>query len=237
MSVNVKVDVTNAVNGLHELEKQHLPFALAATLTSLAKGARTKVKGTLPSKFHLRNAFTEQGIRFTPASKREEVMHADVRTDTENRKTGAPDYLEKQEDGSERVPYGGRQHIAIPTKYLRQMVGNGVIPAEMRPKALLTAVGGRYTAHSRKGQIAIRNQVRVKGFVFFIQTDKSGTPLIMGRYWTEREAFPFYVLVREVTTRPRLDMEKTVQDFCNAYFEETWNEQWKAMRAKGLRFT
>jgi hypothetical protein len=236
MTVRVKVDVTPVVNGLHDLEKQHLPFALAATLTTLVKGAAVKVKGGLHNKFQLRNTFTEQGIRFKPAEKRSEVIEADVHTDTANRRTGAPDYLVKQEDGGERVAFGGRQHIAIPTKYLRQMIGNKPIPAEMRPKALLTAVNGRYTAHTRKGQIALRNQARAQGFVFFLQQAKSGLPMIMGRYWTERDAFPFYILVREVSTRPRLDAEKTVEDYCNAYLEEAWNEQWKKMREAGLRF-
>lgn len=234
--MRVKVDVTDVVNGLHELEKQHLPFALAAMLTTLAKGSQTKVKSGLPNKFHLRNTFTEQGIRIKPAEKRAEIIEADVHTDTENRKTGAPDYLLKQEDGSERVPFGGRQHIAIPTKYLRQMCP-GVIPQELRPKALLTAVGGKYTGRTRKGETVQRNQARVRGFVFFLQKSQSGTPMIFGRYWTERDAYPFYILVLEVHTKPILDMARDVEEYCTANLDAAWNEQWAKMRAKGLRFS
>ena len=235
MSIRVSIDVTGAVEGIHELEKQHLPFALASTLTALAKGAQGAVQGTLANKFILRNEFTKQGIRFKPAEKKSARIEADVHTDTANRKTSAPDYLEKQEDGSNRVPFGGHMHIAVPTKYLRQMVNDGPIPAELRPKALLTAVAGRYTGRTRGGQIALRNQVRVRGMVFFLQTSKSGTPMIMGRYWTEHEAFPIYILTRNVRTRPKLDMAKTVESYVNANFERAWDEQWKAMRLKGLR--
>ena len=71
--------------GLHELEKQHLPFALAATLTSLAKGGQGKVKGSVRDKFKLRNNFTKQGIRFKPAEKKSARIEADVHTYLENR--------------------------------------------------------------------------------------------------------------------------------------------------------
>lgn len=240
MSVRIKVDVAEAVAGLHELEHQHLPFALAATLTALAKGAQAKVREGLPSKFTLRNNFTEQGIRFKPAEKNSSRIEADVHTDTENRTTGAPDYLEKQEDGGERVAFGGRSHIAIPTRYLRAMIGNRPIPAELRPKALLGAVNGRYTAYKKtKGgekQIALKNQTRVNGMIFFVQELKNGHPAIMGRYWTDRDAFPFYILVTSVTTRPRLEMDKTVEQYVAANFDSAWQEQWAKMRARGLKF-
>ncbi|WP_446744300.1 hypothetical protein [Silvibacterium acidisoli] len=237
MSVRVKVDVTAAVQGLHELEKQHIPFALAATLTKVVKGAQGEVQGQLPSRFTLRNDFTQKGIRIKPAEKKSAVIEADVHTDTANRKTGAPDYLGKQEDGGERVAFGGHSHIAIPTKYLRQMIGeSSPIPAELRPKALLTAVNGRYATRTRKGQMALRNQVTVRGMVFFVQQSRSGTPMIMGRYWTDHEAYPFYILARSVRTKPRLAMDKTVETYVQQNFQKAWDEQWSAMRAKGLRF-
>lgn len=236
MSISVHVDVSEAVKGIHELERKHIPFALAATLTNLAKGSQAKVKAGLGSKFKLRNSFTEQGIRITPAKKNAETIQADVHTDTANRKTGAPDYMGRQEEGGDKVPHEGRMHIAVPTKYLRQMIGDGPIPAEMRPRALLGAVGGRYTGHTRKGQIALRNQVRVRGMVFFLLESK-GKSLIMGRYWTEKEAYPFYVLVPEVHVRERLHMEKDVESYCVEHFEQAWQEQWERMRAKGLRLS
>lgn len=232
----MSVDVTNAVNGLHELEQKQIPFALASTLTKLAKGGQVAVQSLLDSKFVLRNDFTKSGIRFKPAEKNSSRIEADVHTDTANRKTGAPDYLGKQQDGSERVAFGGHTHIAIPTKYLRQMIGQSPIPAELRPKALLSAVNGRYTSRNRKGQIALKNQTTVRGMVFFTQTSKSGTPMIMGKYWTDRDAYPFYILTRHVVTRPRLSMDKTVEAYVKENFQQVWSEQWKSMYARGLRF-
>ena len=162
------------------------------------------------------------------------MIEADVHTDTANRATGAPDYLLPQEDGGEKVPHGGRSYLAIPTRYLRQMA-SGAIPQELRPRNLLGAVGGRYTAITRKkGQIALRNQKQVRGFVFFLQEISDGHKAIMGRYFTDHEAYPFYLLIPEAQIKPRLDMQRTVETVARAAFPELWAETWRTIMARGL---
>ena len=235
MELRTTVDVSEAVAGLDDLQKRQIPFALAKTLTGCAKYAQRAVQANLGIKFQLRNNFTKQGIRIKPASKSGAVIEADVHTDTANRSTGAPDYLLLQEEGGEKVPHAGRQFLAIPTKYLRQMAPT-TIPAELRPRNLLGAVGGRYTAFKRKtGQIALRNQRIVQGFVFFVQEISDGHKAIMGRYMTDREAYPFYLLVPEGHIRPRLEMQKDVEMAARAAFPELWAETWRTIMAKGLR--
>jgi hypothetical protein len=236
MEIRATVDVTEAVSGLHDLQKTHIPFALAKTLTGCAKFAQRAVQANLGVKFHLRNNFTRQGIRTKPAEKNSYSIQADVHTDTANRSTGAPDYLLAQEDGGEKVPHGGRSYLAISTRYLRQLAP-GVIPAELRPRNLLGAVGGRYTARTRKGQIALRNQKIVRGFVFFIQNMSDGKKAIMGRYFTDREAYPFYLLISEAHIAPRLDMERTVELAARQAFPELWADTWKGIMARGLKIT
>jgi hypothetical protein len=192
----VNIDTTKYVAGVREFAVKQLPFVIAKTLTDTVKDGQIEVQRNVDRAFKLRNSWTKQGIRIKPADKKGNAgrIEADVHTDTANRTTGAPDYLARQEDGGEKVPYGERHYIAVPTKYLRQMAP-GIIPAELRPKALLGAVGGRYTARTRKGQIAIRNQVRVRGFEFFLQKLKRGDMAILGRYMTDRDAYPFYLLI------------------------------------------
>lgn len=234
MTLRVSVDVSEAVSGLNELQKQQIPFALAKTLTACAKVGQAAEQASLSSKFHLRNTFTRQGIRIKPASKNGTLIEADVHTDTANRSTGAPDYLVAQQEGGEKVPHGGRQYLAVPTKYLRQMCP-GPIPQELRPRNLLGAVGGRYTAITRKkGQIALRNQRLVRGIEFFVQTLKDGHKAIMGRYWTDRDAYPYYLLIPSATISPRLDMEKTVRTAVERAFPEEWQETWRKIMARGL---
>ncbi len=210
---------------------------VAKTLTDTARDAQADVKRNVSRAFKLRNTWTTQGIRIKPASKngKDGRIEADVHTDTANRKTGAPDYLGRQEDGGTKVPYGNHEYLAVPTKYLRQMAP-GIIPAELRPRALLGAVGGRFSATNRRGQVAIRNQKIVNGFVFFIQKLRGGDLAIMGRPFQERYAYPYYLLIRSANVRrSQLDMENTVERTVQDRFARHWESNWKALYSSGLR--
>jgi hypothetical protein len=235
MQLKATVDVSGAVAGLNDLEKTQIPFALARTLTGCVKVAQAKVQEGLGGKFTLRNQFTRQGIRIKPAEKNSGTLEADVHTDTANRTTGAPDYLLPQEEGGEKVPHAGGSYLAVPTRYLRQMAP-GIIPAELRPKALLGAVGGRYAVVTRrKGQLALRQQQRVRGFVFFVQDLSDGHKAILGRYMTDRDAYPFYLLIPEARIKPRLQMQQEVEQAARAAFPELWAQTWRSILGKGLR--
>ncbi len=233
----VNVDISAHVAAVRDLQSKQLPFITAKTLTNCAQDGQAEVRRNEDRAFKLRNNWTQQGVRIKPANKNGNSgrIEADVHTDTANRATGAPDYLGRQEDGGEKVPFGGRHYIAVPTKYLRQMCP-GVIPQELRPKNLLGATGGRYTARTRKGQIALRNQVRARGFEFFLQDLKDGHKAILGRYFTDRDAYPFYLLITEAhIKRSQLEMEATVASVVNARFERHWDENWRQAFASGLK--
>jgi len=231
----VTVDVSKAVAGLDELQKRQIPFALAKTLTGCAKRGQAGVQESLGGKFTLRNNFTLRGIRIKPADKNGSVIEADVHTDTANRSSGAPDYLLAQDEGAEKTPYGGHSYIAVPTRYFRQKFGNGAIRAELRPKNLLGAVGGRYTTINRKKQIALKNQRMVAGYVFFIQDLKDGHKAIMGRDAQGHDPEPFYFLISEAKIKPVLEMEKTVNTAVQKAFPELWQENWREIMARGLQ--
>lgn len=236
MQLKAAVDVSQAVAGLNDLQKTQIPFALAKTLTGCAKVGQIKVQESLGGKFTLRSpAFMKRGIRIKPAEKNGAVIEADVHTDFASHTSAAPDFMIPQEEGGEKVPHGGRQFLAVPTRYLRQMAP-GIIPAELRPKALLGAVGGRYAVVTRqKGQIALRNQQRVRGFDFFLQDLRSGRKAIMGRYFTDRDAYPFYLLIPDAHIKPRLEMQHEVEQAARAAFPELWAETWRSIMGKGLK--
>jgi hypothetical protein len=235
MELKVTVDASEALAGLDELQKRQIPFALAKTLTGCAKRGQTAVQESLGGKFTLRNKFTQQGIRIKPADKKANVIEADVHTDTANRKSGAPDYLLGQDEGAEKTPYGGHSYIAVPTRYFRQKFGNGVIRAELRPRNLLGAVRGRYTTINRKGQIALKNQKIVAGYVFFIQDLNNGHKAIMGRDADGHDPEPFYFLISEAKIKPVLEMEKTVDAAVQKAFPELWQETWRSIMVRGLK--
>lgn len=232
--IRLSCDISKQVAEIHELQSKQLPYVTARALTAVAKDGQAAVQASLREKFKLRNDWTRRGIRIQPAEKSKWPIQAAIFTDTSNRKTGAPDYLGGQEEGKEKVPYGGHQYIAVPTKYLRQMA-SGIIPDELRPRNLLGAVGGRYTTRTRKGQIALRSQRTTKGFVFFLQKLKAGDMAIMGRYFTDRDAYPFYLLIRSATIRPVLQMTKEVEKIVQTRFDRHWNLAWKEVMQRGIR--
>jgi hypothetical protein len=235
--LTVKVDISGFVAGRRNFEEKQLPFITAKTLTDTARDAQVAVQRNVRQAFHLRNEWTVRGIRIKPADKKGNNgrIEADVHTDTENRKTGAPDYLGRQETGGTKIPFGGHEYLAVPTKYLRRMV-SGVIPAELRPKALLGASGGRFQVHQRNGKAGFRSQRIVNGFVFFIQKLRGGDLAIMGRPVAERHAYPYYLLIHSAhVRRSQLDMEKTVERVVQERFARHWDQNWQALYAAGLR--
>jgi hypothetical protein len=235
----VKVDTTRYVSAVKELEKRQLPFVMASALTSVAKDAQAAVQRSASAAFKLRNSWTRQGVRIKPALKAgvNGRIEADVHTDTENRSTGAPDYMGRQEDGGTRLPYGGRAYMCVPTKYLRQMAP-GPIPSELRPANLLSAIRGTFTYKNRKGQMVTGRQRLVRGFYFFIVTLKSGTLAIMARYATDRRenAYPVYILTREIhDKKSNLRMAQTVESTVNERFGRQWDRAWSQAYASGLK--
>lgn len=221
--LSAKVDIDGPLQAFEKLRAKQLPWTIARALTQTAKegqGGARKLEGEV---FKLRNDWTVQSTKIVAATNNNLV--AQVLTDTANRKSGAPDYLGDQESGGDRVPVGGRMHRAVPTQYLLRMCGSsGVIPDELRPRNLLGAVNDRYSGWNRKGQIALRNQKIVRGMVFFLANLPGGSLAIYGRYWTERDAYPMYVLTPEAHLRAIFPMEKTVVEIVEANFPENFSK-------------
>ena len=235
--ITLRCNIDDAARQVRALQEEQLPFIIAKSLTRVAQAAQGQVRLTLPRIFEIRNVWTERGIRITPATKEKQV--AEVYTDTSNYRTGAPDYLQRQEEGGERVPVGGHRYLAIPTDYLwRYTPKSRPLPDNLRPSALLPAgaevgqvFGGTFSSGSRATgtkRLLGRATMRKLGngeFVAFLQHTHSGTLCIFVRhggtgYKAAREAEPWYTLVRSAQIQPRLHMEKTVEDVVNADFPE-----------------
>jgi hypothetical protein len=210
--IGLSADFDNAVRAVTELKDVQLPFAIARTLTFLAQDGQAASLGEIESGvFKLRNDWTTRNTKITPATK--QTMQSEVYTDTGNRSTGAPDYMERQEDGGERVPVNGRRHIAIPTKYLRQMTGNGPIPAELRPKAMLAYAqqgGKRLTKGGKLRGVS----GTIHGMYFFLVPLKSGGLAILARQANDarENAYPMYILVTKASVRKRIHLDDDVEE-------------------------
>ena len=133
--IAIAADVSGALAGSTEFEEKDLAFLVARFLTMQAKTGQTAaITEEQSGIFQLRNDWTTRNTKITPATK--SSLLSEVFTDTENRKSGAPDYLGPQQEGGDKVPHAGHQYLAIPTRYLRKLAP-GVIPDALRPKNLL----------------------------------------------------------------------------------------------------
>jgi hypothetical protein len=234
MQLKATVDVSEAVAGLDELQHKSLPFALAKTLTGCARAGQRKVQDNLGNKFELKNNFTKQGIRIKPAEKyaADGVMQADVHTylDTHTH----PDYMLPQEEGAEKVPWGGHHYIAVPTRYLFRIAGR-IPPPELRIGSIMANIGDVY-----------ENGRRIRGLdhaaktghalVFFVQ-EWQGHKYVFARYYQMRQAMPIYLLIPDAHIKPVLEMERDVDEAVQASFPALWQENWRQIMARGLRIT
>ena len=219
--MKISANFDPAIKAMDGIQKEQLPFTIARTLTLLAQDGQAAGRDDERRVFKLRNDWTTRNTRIKPATK--QALVAEVFTDTSNRRTGAPDYLEGQDTGKTRVPVNGRQHIAVPTKYLIAMVGGGVIPDELRPKAMLGYAqnGGKLMGRTGKLRGA---SAAVRGMYFFLVQLKKGGYAILGRAVHDTDAYPMYLLVKSATIPKRLDLEGDVQKAVDANLERRFQQ-------------
>jgi hypothetical protein len=222
--INLKADFDPLTKDIDEKNRQ-LPFAIALTLTKVAQDGQAAGRKEEGAVFRNRNDWTVRNTKITPAKKTDLV--AEVYTDTANRQTGAPDYLVGQEDGRERVPIQGRQHIAIPTKFLYQLIGgqDKIIPDWLRPKAMLgyASLSGNYV--NRRGK-TVRGNAQTRGYYFFLVRFKSGKKGIMARQVNDppNAALPMYVFVTHANIRKRLHLQDDVAQAIDVQLQKRWDE-------------
>lgn len=221
--LKVKANLDIAEDEIKQVGKS-LPFAIARTLTSLAQDGQEEGRDEVGKVFKERNDWTRRNVRVKPATKTDLV--AETYTDTSNRRTGAPDYLERQEDGGEKVPVNGHEHLAIPTKYLRRIIGeNKPIPDYFRPKAMLQYAALKGSWENRRGKL-VRGTAATKGVYFFKVRFKSGAFGIMMRnaHDARDAALPMYIFVRSAHVRKRFHLEEDVQRAIDKNIARRWEE-------------
>lgn len=215
--LTLKCDVSEQVAGIEKMLGDDLPFTIVRFLTMQAESGQKATRSEETSGiFKLRNDWTVRNTKITPAKKA--TMFSEVYTDTSNWATGAPDYLPGQEDGAEKVPVNGRQHLAIPTDALRRLAGgdNKPIPDWLRPKAMLEYAkqNGKWTVTRGKLKGTTRSQpAAIRGMYFFLVTFKSGATGILARYVSDprTNVYPMYIFVTRAHIRKRFAMQETVE--------------------------
>ena len=220
----IKTNFDDAIATCDVLTHEQMPFTIARALTMTAQDAQKDTRDLTQRVFKLRNDWTTRNIKITPAQK--DTLVATVFSDTENRETGAKDYLPSQQEGEERVPIQGRKRIAIPTKYLLSMVGNKPMPDWLRPAAMMkyADLNGKFATTRDRGKVKKgtlrRRPATINNLIFFVPSDSSGREIplpggafvIMARSVGDpKAAYPMYLLVTEASIKARFPMQATVE--------------------------
>lgn len=112
------------------MNAKNMRFAVAKTLTQLAKESQEQTRRDMPRKFIIRRPWVLGGIRISPAA-RDRLTAVVYSLDSGGRRA----FMTKQEFGGIKTPEGG-SHLAIPLKAV-QPNKRKLIPDIMKPKALL----------------------------------------------------------------------------------------------------
>jgi len=170
---SLKHDIDKIIPDFNRLmTASNFKFAVAKTLTGLAKEAQTDVKAKMPKSaggpFHIRRQWVVGGVRIQTANKTN-LQSAVYSLDSGGRRG----FMTNQEFGGIKTPEKS-QHIAIPLKSIR---GDPTkqIPQMYKPKALLGGAieprvgkNGRVRLVSTMGLKAIKVDGRKPGTQFIL---------------------------------------------------------------------
>lgn len=129
--IQIRVDATAALAGLKDTQLRQVPFALALTLNQLANDGQAAERERIKGAFKLRReTFNLRGVYIANqdrATKKRLAVVIQVEA-----KRG---YLEKFEQGGDKVPVNGRRMLAVPNS---KIFGKRILKPDdpLRPKNL-----------------------------------------------------------------------------------------------------
>jgi hypothetical protein len=214
---SIRVVISGALAQLKAAREDQIPFATAKALTNTAQAARDAVRQKLPSQFHLRNSYTEQGVQATMATKTN--LTAWVTFDRR--------YMYWQEVGGVKI--ARVNYIAVPLDpQLRQR-----IPTNMRPRVLLAQADleGMLAGYKSQSRIRAISKTYNSGFLIksggkiyiAIRTGRA-TRKSMLKGQRDPNVRILYVLVPETKIPKRLHMYETVQQVVQSRFNQFFAE-------------
>ena len=220
--IDIQVDISKTLRALTELEEKQWPFAMAKTLTSLAKLGNQSVRKVTKQKFNLRSErFTLKGITIRPAKKADVKIgkgFSEVYT-----KPRVSQYMAHHEPGAQRTPIRSRT-IAIPAKDLKKKQfrsAKGRVKKQNSPKNLIKQAGAfsaMYKFERGRGfpQTQSHNK-RLKPFT--IKTTSGATAIVRRKSRKTRKLEYLWIFKKMVTIDPGWGFNKTVKQTVDLMFE------------------
>jgi hypothetical protein len=161
MAVSESIPIERLADRLQNAT-EGMVFAGVVALTRTAKHAQRAIQDNLPDVMHIRNKWTIQGIRITPATKQNqeaEVYSKDW-------------YMPIHEEGGSRTP---KPVMWVPSKNLRLALGLGI--RDMIPKGYTARniLKGKKAVHGNRPFYAVMKSHDIRGI--FVRTSNSRLPI------------------------------------------------------------
>jgi len=136
----ISVNLKEFKRGLDDIARQQLPFAIAKTLTDLAKEAQLQIRSSIPKLFHVRSTWTEKGVRIEPARKADLISRGSCQSVVKD----IDRHMLLQETGGIKRPTKSRR-VAVPVPGFAQGArgAGGRIKATKMPAPLLHEFKGK----------------------------------------------------------------------------------------------
>lgn len=213
----IVMDTKATRKSLTFLQREQYPFALAKSLTLMAKKAQGRVRRVSERKFKLKSRFTLRNIRIEPSRKadvRRGIANSAVFTDKR-----IVNYMVGHEEGETRI---GAKFLTIPSRDLKKKgfrTASGRVKKKFRPSELLKG-----NANNKSGINQAKKSRKRKAFII---SGKGGMPLIVRRQ-NLKNSKPLellYILKRNIGIRERWTFEKQVRVSVTLNFERIFSRE------------
>jgi hypothetical protein len=175
----MKVDSRNFINDMDSLQSKQIPFALAKTLTELAKSGQRVAKQRTRRVFKLHTDFIPNKIKMVGADKsdyKSGKMASAVYTDASGKNNGIA-FMSTHEEGTDKKPRG--KALSVPSAKSQSQLGSlktstGAIRSKFKAKNLLKDWEDKQAGRLKKSKSDLSGYV-VRGIVFARMRNKHFT--------------------------------------------------------------
>jgi hypothetical protein len=215
--ITVFSDYKKTLADLDRLKRDNFPYALAQSLSEVARMGKIAVQGITREKFKLHGEFIPRGIHSKPAQKNDLLLYGSIQSEVYT----APiisDFMPIHEKGGELLPTGKARRgggkgkvLAIPGKGLKSLAfetSQGMVKTKYLPKTLLNKKG-YFILPARNGKAAVivhRVVERTEG----IKVSKLEV---------------MYVLVKKADYKPAWNFVATVEKVVAKTFDRVFTEE------------
>jgi hypothetical protein len=161
MAIQESVDISRLAGRLNNATEGMI-FAGVVALTRTAKHAQKAIQDNLPGVFTIRNKWTIQGIRITPATK----QHQEAEVYSKDW------YMPVHEEGGKRQP---KPSMWVPSKNLRLALGLGIMDLIPKGYTAKNILKGKKNVYGNRPFYAVMKSHDIRGI--FVRTSSKRLPI------------------------------------------------------------